>query len=497
MGVGDKLKILFASSEVTPLSKTGGLADVSSALPKAIKALGHDIRIVTPLYKNTKDNLKSTKNIVGKFSVPISNKQVTGAVEETKIEGNIPVYLIKKDSYFNRNEIYTTKNGDYKDNAERFIFFSKAILEILHHINFKPDIIHCNDWQTGLVPAFLKYTYAQQNGFYDKVGTIFTIHNLGYQGLFWALDMHLTNLSWDVFTIDGIEYYGDISFLKAGIVYSDIITTVSKGYSKEIQTPEYGLGLDGILLKRREDVHGILNGADYDHWSPEKDPYIVAPYDRSNLVNKTKCKLDLLQEFGLKAKSTSPIIGMISRLADQKGFDILSEAFDELMKMDIIFILLGTGDKKYQDIFTQIASKYPKKTGIRIDFDNSLAHKIEAGSDMYLMPSKYEPCGLNQIYSLRYGTIPIVRATGGLDDTITDIHENPRNGNGFKFSEYSSKALLHTAKRATDYYSHKEAWAQLVWRAMSLEFSWEKSAKEYLKLYKQVASKKSQALIGV
>ncbi|MGA1795212.1 MAG: glycogen synthase GlgA [bacterium] len=492
---GERLKILYVSSEVAPLSKTGGLADVSGSLPKAIKALGHDVRVVTPYYKMVKKHVKSTQKVLNRLDVPVSDKEVRGSVEMTQIDGGVPVYLIKKESYFGRDDLYTTKQGDYKDNAERFVFFSRGVLEMLRHIDFKPDIIHCNDWQAGLIPTYLKTLYRKKD-LYKDICSIFTIHNLGYQGIFWSLDMHLTNLPWDIFTINGVEYYGNISFLKAGMVYADILTTVSKGYSKEIQTPEYGLGMDGILRTRQKDLYGILNGADYDHWSPDKDPYIVAPYDKSNLENKTKCKLDLLQEFGLKCRATTPIIGMISRLADQKGFDILAESIDELMKMDIIFILLGTGDQKYEEMFTHIGDKYPKKTGIRIGFDNALAHKIEAGSDIYLMPSKYEPCGLNQIYSLRYGTIPVVRATGGLDDTIIDIHADPRKGNGFKFTDYTSKGLLATIKRACDYYSHKEAWAQLVWRAMSLEYSWEKSAREYLKLYQDTLKKKAMAPVG-
>lgn len=494
MGGAERLKILFASSEVAPLAKTGGLADVSGSLPKAIKSLGHDIRVVMPFYKMAKANAKSVKTVVDNMSVPVSDRTIKCSVDMSELDGKVPIYLIKKDSYYNRNELYTVKQEDYKDNAERFVFFSRAILEMLKHIDFMPDIIHCNDWQTGLVPAYLKTLYLNKEG-YENIGTVFTIHNLGYQGIFWALDMHLTNLPWDVFNMDGIEYYGNISLLKAGLMYADALTTVSKGYSKEIQTTEYGLGMDGILRYRQKDLYGILNGADYDHWSPEKDPYIVAQYDKSNLENKTKCKIDLLQEFGLKAKASTPIIAMISRLADQKGFDILTEAIEELMQMDIIFILLGTGDPKYHELFTQISDKYPNKTGIRIAFDNSLAHKIEAGTDMYLMPSKYEPCGLNQIYSLRYGTIPIVRATGGLDDTITDIHEDPRNGFGFKFSDYTSKALASTVKRAVSYYSHKEAWAQLVWRAMSLDYSWEKSGKEYLKVYKKILKEKDVAVL--
>ncbi|MGA1868133.1 MAG: glycogen synthase GlgA [bacterium] len=487
-----KLKILYAASEVAPLAKTGGLADVAGALPSALAALGHEVKVVLPFYKMVKNNVKSIKNFIKKIEVPIANRTEPGAVDSTKLSDNVEAYLIKNDEYYERDGLYQTPEGDYDDNAERFIFFCRAILQMVKSINFKPDIIHCNDWQTGLIPAYLKTLY-RDDAILSKIATVFSIHNLGYQGLFWALDMPLTNLPWDVFTPDGVEFYGKISFLKAGLVYSDIINTVSKGYSNEIQTAEYGLGMEGVLQYRKGDIYGILNGADYQTWSPKNDKYIAATYDEKNLDNKLNCKMDLLKEYNLKATANVPVIGMISRLADQKGFDILTEKLDEIMKLNVRLIILGTGDEKYHDLFNNLAKKYPQKLGVKLAFDNKLAHKIEAGSDMYLMPSKYEPCGLNQIYSLRYGTIPIVRATGGLDDTITDVRKNPQKGNGFKFSEYSGSDLLNAVKDAVAAFRKKVPWKNLMIRCMGMDYSWEKSAKEYVSMYKKAVTNHSKA----
>ncbi|MGA1825581.1 MAG: glycogen synthase GlgA [bacterium] len=488
-----KLKILFAASEIAPLAKTGGLADVAGSLPAALAALGHEVKAVMPFYKMVKQNAQSIKNIKKKIEVPIANRIEIAAIDSTVISDNVETFLIRNDNYYGRDGLYQNAEGDYKDNAERFIFFSRAILEMVKTINFKPDIIHCNDWQTGLIPTYLKTLYRDE-AMLNRIATIFSIHNLGYQGLFWALDMPLSNLPWDVFTPEGLEFYGKISYLKAGIVYSDLISTVSKGYSNEIQTPEYGLGMEGVLQYRKDDLYGILNGADYQNWSPKKDQYIAAKYDEKNLDNKLKCKMDLLKEYNLKATANVPVIGMISRLADQKGFDILTEKLNEIMKLNIRLVLLGTGDKKYHDLFTNLAKKYPQKLGVKLAFDNTLAHKIEAGSDMYLMPSKYEPCGLNQIYSLRYGTIPIVRATGGLDDTIIDLRKNPTKGNGFKFSHYTGNDLLKAVKDAVAAFRNQETWKSYMVRCMGMDYSWKKSAKEYINIYKKAITKHTKSV---
>jgi starch synthase len=483
-----KLKILLASSEVAPLAKTGGLADVAGSLPKALKSLGHDVRVVMPMYAMVKQHNPKLKEEIPVLEVPIADRREQASVMSTLLGDTVPTYLIKHDRYYDREYLYTTPQGDYSDNAERFIFFSHSIPEMLKKLDFVPDIIHCNDWQTGLVPTYLKTLYSKDD-FFKNTATVFTVHNLGYQGKFWALDMPMTNLPWEVFSINGIEYYGDISFLKAGLMFSDVISTVSKGYSKEIQTSEYGIGMEGVLQYRSQDLYGILNGADYDEWSPDKDKFIKAQYDVSNMDGKKTCREDLLKEFGLKVPEDTPIIGMITRLADQKGFDILSEAMPALMKMKLAMVVLGTGEQKYHDLFNKLKKEYSQQLGVLIAFNNAVAHKIEAGSDMFLMPSRYEPCGLNQMYSLKYGTVPIVRATGGLDDTIQDLDLKSGKGNGFKFSEYSSKALLETVKQAVNVFEDKQKWLKLIKNDMNEDHSWKSSAKEYVSLYETALKK--------
>lgn len=487
-----KLKILVASPEVAPLAKTGGLADVAGSLPKALKSLGHDVRVVMPLYTMVEQHKPQLKEEIPVLEVPIADRKEQASVLSTMLHDTVPTYLIKHDRYYEREYLYTTPQGDYPDNAERFIFFSRSILEMLKKLDFAPDIIHINDWQTGLIPTYLKVLYAQDE-FFKNTATVFTVHNLGYQGKFWALDMPMTNLPWDVFSINGIEYYGDISFLKAGLMYSDAISTVSRGYSREIQTPEYGLGMEGVLQFRSKDLYGIVNGVDYDEWSPEKDKLIKSTYTSSNLEGKKADREDLLKEFKLKVPEDTPIIGMITRLADQKGFDILSEAMPELMKMNLAMVVLGTGEQKYHDLFTDLKKEYSQKLGVIIAFNNTVAHKIEAGSDIFMMPSKYEPCGLNQIYSLKYGTVPIVRATGGLDDTIHEYDPNTGKGNGFKFSEYSSQALIETVKRALSIFADRQKWTKLMKNGMSEDHSWKASAKEYVSLYETALKKRTTA----
>ncbi|MDP8218597.1 MAG: glycogen synthase GlgA [Candidatus Theseobacter exili] len=479
------MKIAIGSSEVVPFAKTGGLADVAGALPKALEKLGHEVVVILPYYKMVKKGNHPIKKTGKKIYVQLCNRIVDAEVYSSKIGKNVKVYFIAKSSYYNRNELYRGAQGDYKDNAERFIFFSKAILSLLEEINFRPDIIHCNDWQTGLIPVLLK-TIEKDNPFLRKAKTVFTIHNLAYQGLFWHYDMHMTNLPWDVFTQEGIEFYGKMNLLKAGIVYSDKVNTVSKKYAEEIQTTEYGCGLEGVLANRKKDLRGILNGVDYDEWSPEKDKFINSHFSSSKLSGKLACKKDLLKEYGLDISPEKPLIGVISRLADQKGFDILAPIMEKLMGLNLGFILLGTGEEKYHRLFSAIGKEYPKKAGIKISFDIGLSHRIEAGCDMFLMPSLFEPCGLNQIYSLKYGTIPIVRATGGLDDTIKQFDVSTAKGNGFKFTKYSPDTLLNTIQDALSVYNDKALWHKLVKNAMKCDFSWNQSAKEYEKLYKSV-----------
>ncbi|MGD8534207.1 MAG: glycogen synthase GlgA [Candidatus Aminicenantes bacterium] len=482
------LKILFASSEVTPFAKTGGLADVSASLPSALASLGHQVVVVMPLYRSVKEGQFKLKNHEEYLDVPFRGNTGKDQVLFSKLSDNVRIYFVNRDEFFDRSALYGTPEGDYPDNAERFIFFSQAVLSLSQLIEFHPDIIHCNDWQTGLVPVYLRILYKDDSFFADS-RTVFTIHNLAYQGLFPDQSMAISGLPQELFSIEGLEYYGKMNFLKGGIVFSDAITTVSEKYSQEIQTQEYGYGLEGILQKRAKDVHGILNGVDYKEWSPEDDTHLAANYDLNDLSGKHKCKLELLELFELDESENAPLIGIISRLAAQKGFDILAEAVDELIELGVSLVLLGTGDKAYEKQFAELGEKHRGHFGVKIAFDNALAHKIEAGADMFLMPSRYEPCGLNQMYSLRYGTIPVVRATGGLDDTIQEFDPNSGKGNGFKFAEYSSGALVEAVKRALRVYGKRGVWLGLMKNAMKEDFSWNRSALRYDEVYRQVLQK--------
>ncbi len=482
------MKILFASSEMVPFSKTGGLADVAGALTKALTKQGHEVCAVVPYYDATRRKGLGAEDIDCCFSVPISDREEFGEVFRTVTDDGVTVYFIGKSAYYDREELYGTSEGPYSDNAERFIFFSKSVLELCKALNMKPDVIHCNDWQTGLVPIFLR-TFLADHPLFKRTGVLFTIHNLAYQGLFWHLDMHLTNLPWDLFTPDGIEFYGKINLLKAGIIGADVLTTVSPRYSKEIQTPELGYKLDGMLERRSDRLFGVLNGVDYEAWNPETDAYLAANYGPADLAGKAKCKTDLLERFGLPQVDGAPLLGIVSRLADQKGFDILAPVMDDIVDEGFQLALLGTGERKYHELFEELSAKYPDRVGVKLGFSNELAHKIEAGADIFLMPSRYEPCGLNQMYSLKYGTVPLVRATGGLEDTIVDYNDSPSSeGNGFKFTEYSSSALMAKLREARELYADKAQWSRIMQNGMECDFSWDASARRYVELYEKAIS---------
>jgi starch synthase len=479
------LNVIVASSEVVPFAKTGGLADVAGSLPHALKKLGCEVSVFMPLYREVLEKNLEIEPTGVEVAIPLGKRTLTGEVFKGSTDG-IPVYFIKKDEYFDRSSLYGTPEGDYFDNLERFTFFSRGLLEAVKAdgLGIKPDIIHANDWQTGLIPAYIKDIYRHS---FPDTRTVFTVHNIAYQGLFPYFLFHFTGLTGGFFSMKGIEFWGKVNLLKAGMVFADIVTTVSEGYSKEIQTSEYGYGLEGVLRSRAKDLYGVLNGVDYTEWNPETDEFLPANYSSDDLKGKAACKKELVKEFSLKLRQNVPLVGVISRLANQKGFDILSEAMEELMELDIGMVVLGTGDKKYHELFTELAGRHPERLGVKITFDNALAHRIEAGCDMFLMPSKYEPCGLNQIYSLRYGTIPVVRATGGLDDTIRD-HKGGV-GNGFKFNEYSPHALVEKLKEAVKVYKDKKEWKALQTKAMKEDFSWERSARRYLELYELALGK--------
>ncbi len=481
------MKILFVSPEAVPFAKTGGLADVAGALSKTLAKMGHEVNLILPKYRTVDEKRFPLTPSGMVLKVPVSRKVVSAEVYSLEESPHFRVLFLSQDAYFDRAELYGTPNGDFEDNAERFTFFSRAVVEAA--LEIRPDIIHCHDWQTGLVPVYLKTLYRWSPSLAQAV-SVFTIHNIGYQGLFWHYDLHLTNLGWEVFNPQGLEFFGKLHFLKGGIVFSDAVTTVSRKYMEEIQTPELGAGLDGVLRDRKGDLYGILNGVDYEEWSPDKDPHIKQKYGPRDWKGKKACKEDLQREFYLAVNPDTPLLGVISRLTDQKGFDLLAEIMDDLMGLGAQFVLLGTGEEKYNLLFQKIGQKYPRQTGIRITFDNALAHKIEAGADIFLMPSRYEPCGLNQIYSLKYGTVPIVRATGGLDDTIQDYDPLSGEGNGFKFKDYRASELLCTIKLALEAYRDNALWEKLMIRGMAMDFSWEQSARPYVKVYEDALAKR-------
>ncbi len=476
------MDIVFAASECVPFSKTGGLADVVGALPPALAALGHRVTVYLPLYRQTK--LAEAKPVLRSVTVPFDDRYRFCSVLDGGVHSGVQFYFIDYPQFFDREALYGTSVGDYRDNAERFALYSRAVLEACKILGV-PDVFHCHDWQSALVPVLLRSVYAEDPAFRD-VGCVFTIHNMGYQGLFPPEFLPLLMLPWDLFTITRMEFYGNVNFLKGALVFSDFVTTVSRKYSQEIQTAEYGFGLEGVLHGRAATVSGILNGVDYKEWSPETDKFTAARYSSQDLSGKAACKQDLLAQFGItEANPKLPVIGIVSRFAAQKGFDLISQVMDRLAREEMIVVALGAGDKEYQDMFLRLHKQYPQKIAVKVAYDNALAPKSEAGSDMFLMPSRYEPCGLNQIYSLKYGTVPVVRATGGLDDTIENWDPRTGKGTGFKFSEYTGEALLDTVKLALKAYQDREAWQKLMRNGMSKDFSWNASAREYLRVYER------------
>ncbi|MDP1853729.1 MAG: glycogen synthase GlgA [Candidatus Omnitrophota bacterium] len=474
------MKIVLVSPEVAPFAKTGGLADVSGALPVALNNFGkaHKCTVIMPYYKLVQKNGFKPK-LVRTERIPLGNNQFNAEIFFGRYE-NTDVYFIGNDQFYARDQLYGTPGGDYPDNHLRFAFFAKAVVSVIDYLG-GADIVHCNDWQSALVIFYLKLLEKEH-----RIKTLFTIHNMAYQGLFDPSLAQSIDIPPEYFSMDTLEFYGKLSFMKAGILYADAVSTVSKGYAKEILTPEFGCGLDGLLRSRLSSLYGILNGADYNEWNPKIDKYIAKNFDEHNLDGKTECKKDLLKAFGLKYDAKKPVLGLVTRLAEQKGIDLIAERIEQMLDLGTYFILLGTGSEKYNNLFSELAKKHHGSVGVRIGFDNSLAHKIEAGSDMFLMPSRYEPCGLNQMYSLKYGTVPLVRATGGLDDTIEDFNPANNKGNGFKFVEASAEAFYTTLERAVNLYKDKKKWLALQKNGLKCDFSWNKSAGDYVELFEKI-----------
>jgi len=485
------MRILFVASEGLPFSKTGGLADVVEALPKALVEAGHEVAVVLPRYRGT----KATTVVVPSMTIPDGRGLRFPAVSDGTVLAGVRYYFVDDPEYFDREQLYGVRGVDYPDNALRFGEFSRVAIEIAKNV-WPADVIHCHDWQSALVPVLLRTLYAG-DPLVSGLPVVFTIHNMGYHGLFSRDTLAELGLPERLFRMEALEFFGHINLLKGGLIYSDYLTTVSRKYAQEIQTEEFGHGLDGVVRDRSSRLRGILNGVDYSIWSPENDPQIASQYSAKDLTGKKACKKDLLEQFKLDANDLQrPLIGIVSRFAAQKGFDLIEEIAGELVRENVSIVALGAGEPRYEALFRELAGKYPRQVGVKVAYDNILAHKIEAGSDMFLMPSRYEPCGLNQIYSLRYGTVPIVRATGGLDDTIEPFDPASGRGTGFKFEKYDAKDLLACIRKALTSYKSAPVWQRLQTNGMARDFSWRASAGEYSQLYE--AARKARILnVGV
>lgn len=481
----NQLKILFAASEVVPFAKSGGLADVAGALPKALSSLGHDIRVVMPRYYVIDREKYNLKMLDGALGVPMGplGEQWAAVYEGLLPNSDVKVYFIEHEQFFGRAGLYEENGYGYSDNDVRFIFFSRAVMQLAKKLQFHPDVIHANDWHSAAIPVMLNTIYAFDESF-AHTGSMFTIHNLQHQGRFSNYAMNFLEIGWQHFNADELEEYDGINLLKGAVVHTDAITTVSPKYAAEITTSEFGWGLHNLIGRYEYKLHGILNGVDYNEWSPVTDKFLAANYDIKTLDKKLECKRDLQREFGLPVRDDIALIGLVGRLVEQKGIELIASKIYDILELDVQIVLLGTGESWAEGFFSHIAGAYPEKFACYIGYRNDLAHKIEAGSDMFLMPSIFEPCGLNQIYSLRYGSVPIVRAAGGLDDTIENYHNDGLHGTGFKFYDATSDALYNTIGWALHtYYNDPKGFRNIQKNGMKKRFDWEVAAKEYERVY--------------
>ena len=485
----ERLRVLFVTAEVTPFARTGGLGDMTGALSQALAALGHDVRLVMPLYQTVRDGAFPLTEVAADLSVPLVTGRRTARVWQGSFPGqkgpaDVPVYFVEQDDYFARPGLYGDGGGDFADNAQRFIFFGRAALALAERLDWFPHVFHCHDWHTALVPAFLRFLPGLDARL-SAAATLFTVHNLAYQGWFPAWVFGITGLPLSLFQVAGVEFFGVMNFMKAGLYYADQLSTVSPTYAGEICTPELGFGLDGVLRERRAALTGILNGVDYREWNPETDPVLAAHYSAIDLAGKAVCKRALLRTYEMPEEVETPLVGLISRFVEQKGVDVVADAIDPLRALGLRLVVLGSGEARYERRFADLARRYPEQIGVRLGFNDPLAHQIQGGSDCLLMPSRYEPCGLTQLYSLRYGTIPIVRATGGLRDTVVPFDPASGQGTGFVFREPRAEALLEAVRTAQQVFADRQTWQRLVQNAMAQDFSWQHSAARYVDLYRR------------
>ena len=483
------MHIAFAASECVPFVKTGGLADVIGALPAELVRQGHAVTVYLPLFRSIAAQLGKRKTLAASLTIPFQDYNRFVSALDGGTRDGVQFVFIDCPELFDREALYGTAAADYPDNWERFALFCRSVLEASKQIGV-PDIFHAHDWQAAMLPVYLHTLYAQDPAL-ERAGTVFTIHNAGYQGWFPPQTTERLLLPWEVFRFDRLEQYDTFNFLKGGLIYSDALTTVSRKYAEEIQTPEFGCSLESVFQARSANLHGILNGVDYGQWDPAHDRFVAAHYDPEHLAGKVECRRDLLHAFGAADLApTTPVLGIVSRFATQKGFDLLAEIAERLAERELFLVALGTGEPYYENLLRSLAERFPHRFAVRVQYDNTLAHKIEAGSDMFLMPSRYEPCGLNQIYSLRYGTVPVVRATGGLDDTVEETPD-PAEGTGFKFHGYASGDFLAAIDRALACFRHREAWQALMRSGMRKDYSWTRPASEYGALYESVARRRA------
>jgi len=493
-------KILLATSEAVPFAKTGGLADVAGTLPIELARLGHEVSVIMPAYRCVHDAGVTIHGTGIEFELPIGNQIISGRFLEGRLpDSDVPIYFVKQDGYFDRAALYSENGRDYRDNCQRFVFFCRAVMEAIRLLELEIDLLHCNDWQTALLPVYLEAEYRHSPGF-ESLATLITVHNLAYQGVFWHWDMLLTGLDWKYFNWQQLEFYGDLNLLKGGIATADAINTVSPKYAEEIQDSRLGCGLDGVLRNRSESLSGIINGVDYDIWNPVTDDRISQNYDlQSWQAGKAACKQSLQHELGLAADPDALLLGFVGRLVEQKGVSLLVEAMQRWVHHSPVqWVILGSGEPQHEQSLRELAESFPQRVAVRLEFSETLAHRIEAGSDAFLMPSRYEPCGLNQMYSLKYGTLPIVHSTGGLSDTIlhaSQPHLDAKTANGFSFGSFDTGDLEATLGEVADMYSNRrEIWQQLVQTGMTQDWSWKRSAQAYADLYKQTIQKVRQTI---
>jgi starch synthase len=482
-------RVLLVASEAVPFSKTGGLADVAGSLPGALKRRGCDVRVILPFYRVTRETGIPFEPCAEDVPVEIQGEVLPATLWRADMDGGIPCYFVGRDDLYDRSGLYGTNEGDFPDNALRFTYFSKAVFAVCRALAYAPDVLHCHDWQTALVPAYLRHVYGL-SPLFRRTGSLLTIHNMAYQGVFPAGAFPVTGLPETFFSVGGMEFWGKANFLKAGIVTAGLLNTVSPSYSREILTEEMGCGMEGVLAGRESDLFGILNGADYKEWDPARDPHLPRPFGPDSLEGKHVCKVALLEELGLGAeREQEPLFGMITRLASQKGVDLLIEGLGDMMAMGANFILLGDGEERYRARLEGLAERFRGRFSFRYGFDPFLAHRIQGGIDFLLMPSRYEPCGLNQIYSMRYGTIPVGRATGGLKDTVEEFSSSTMEGTGFLFSTYDTSSMLTAVQKAVSVYPDRHLVDRLRRNGMARSFSWNRAAEAYLGLYDRLASR--------